>query len=362
MQKDSLNSEVRDADKLSSHGASIYYLGSTIFIIGIVLIVLGSALVMIYQIEYASEKIKILYTILSIAVGIILILVGINLMIRQAKKGYAIILASVVFSILASYLFYTNYINNFYYPLVSYIFGLYILAFLGLLGNAFASVIVWIIGNKPVYQTIGKEKHHLYTDEEIQRDIEEATQKSIETAVNQLEFDLEALPKDIIVGKTVPESPGTVIRVKDDIDEVINLSHTLGPLAKEKFGSVGIDRASSLLADTMSQDKKKKGRLFSHKMKSAEKKEAKQFEKAKKINEIKRKKQKKIEAKRKEREASKKEKDLKKKKIEAEHKKKMEMEKAHKEATIRERKAKEEAVRLEKQKKKEQRKLQKKKN
>jgi hypothetical protein len=309
MQKDSLNTEVRDADKLSSQGASIYYLGSAIFIIGIVLIVLGS-----------SEKIKILYTTLSIAIGIIMILVGINLMIRQAKKGYTIIVVSVVFSILASLLFYTNYLHNFYYPLVSYIYGLYTLAFLGLLGNTFASVIVWIIGNKPVYQTIGKEKQHLYTDEEIQRDIEEATQKSIETAVNQLEFELEELPKDIIVGKTVPKSPGNVIRIKDDIDEAINLSHTLGPIAKEKFGSVGIDRASKLLAETISQDMKKKGRLLSYKIKSAEKKEAKQFEKVKKINEKIRKKQEKIEAKRKEREASKKEKEL--KKIENEHKNK----------------------------------------
>jgi hypothetical protein len=355
MRKDSLDTEDGDADKLSSHGKSIYYFGSAVFIIGIGLIILGSALVMVYQIGYESEKIRILYTILSIAVGIIMILVGINLMIKQSKRGYAIIFTSVVFSILASYLFFTNYLHSFYYPLVSYIFGFYIIAFLGLLGNAFASVIVWIIGNKPVYQTIAKEKQHLYTDEEILRDIEEATQKSIESAVNELQFDLEDLPKDIIVGKTVPKSPGTVIRVKDDIGEVISLSHTLGPMAKDKFGSVGIDKASNLLAETMSQDKKKKDSLFKHKIKLFEKKEAKQFKKEKKINEIKRKNQEKIEAKRKQHETRKKEKELKKKKIEEEHKKRIEMKKAQKEAIIRERKAKEEAIRLEKLRKKEQR-------
>ena len=79
-------------------------------------------------------------------------------MIRQTKKGYAIVVASIVFSGLASYLFYTNYLHNFYYPLVSYIFGLYILGFLTLLGNAFASVMVWIIRKQPVDQTIVKEK------------------------------------------------------------------------------------------------------------------------------------------------------------------------------------------------------------
>jgi hypothetical protein len=359
MRKDSLETEDGDAEKLSSQGASIYHLGSIVFIIGLGLIILGSAFVIVYQIGYQSEKIKILYTILSIAIGIIMILVGINLMMKQTKRGHAIILTSVIFSIIATYLFYTNYLHNFYYPLVSIIFGIYILAFLGLLGNAFASVIVWIIGNKPVYQTITKEKQHLYTDEEILRDIEEATQKSIESAVNELQFDLEDLPKDIIVGKTVPESPGTVIRVKDDIGEVINLSHTLGPIAKDKFGSVGIDKASNLLAETMSQEKKKKGSLFRHKINLSEKKEAKQFEKAKKINEIKRKKQEKIEAKRKERDKIKKEKELKKKKIEEEHKKKIEMQKAHREAIIREKKAKEEAIRLEKQRKREQRNLKK---
>ena len=181
-------------------------------------------------------------------------------MIRQTRKGYAIIIASIVFSSLAVYLFFTNYLYNFYYPLVSYIFGLYVLGFLLLLGNAFASVIVWIIGNRPEVQIIsGKEKGHIYTDEEIQRDIEEATQKSLEAAVEQLQFELEDLPKDIIVGKTVPESPGTVIRIKDDIDEVLNLSQTLKPGATEKFGSIGIDKASSQLAKTMTKEKKKRG-------------------------------------------------------------------------------------------------------
>lgn len=259
MQSDSLPNEVSDSTKLSRRGALIYYFGSAVFAAGIVLIVLGSALVMFFQIHYESEPVEIFYTILSIATGIILILVGINLMIRQRKKGYAIVVASVVFSSLAIYLFYANYLHNFYYPLVSYIFGLYVLGFLALLGNAFASVIVWIIGNRPEYQIIGKEKPHLYSDEEIQRDIEEATQKSLEAAIGQLQFELEDLPKDILVGKSAPKTPGTIIRVKDDIDEVLSLKQTLGEGTTEKFGSIGIDKASLQLAKTISQETKKKG-------------------------------------------------------------------------------------------------------
>lgn len=271
MQNNSLNGEVSGAAKLSSRGASIYYLGSAVFAAGIVLIILGSSLVMFYQIHYESEPVEIFHTILSISIGIILILVGINLMIRQTKKGYAIIIASLVFSSLAIYLFYTNYLYNFYYPLISYIFGFYVLGFLLLLGNAFASVMVWIIGSRSGYPTLLKEKPHEYTDEEIQRDIEEATQKSIETAVNQLEFELEELPKDIIVGKTVPNSPGIVIRVKDDIDEVLNLSHVVGPAATEKFGSLGIEKASLQLTKTISKERQKKGIFGRRKEKSSKK-------------------------------------------------------------------------------------------
>ena len=351
MQSESLPNKVSDSTKLSSRGASIYYLGSAVFVAGIVLIVLGSALVMFFQIHYESDPVEILYTIPSIASGIILILVGINLMIRQRKKGYAIVVASIVFSSLAIYLFYTNYLHNFYYPLVSYILGLYVLGFLALLGNAFASAIVWIIGNRPEYQIIGKEKPHLYTDEEIQRDIEEATQKSLETAIDQLQFELEDFPKDIIIGKTVPKSPGIVIRIKDDIDEVLNLSQTLKPGATEKFGSIGIEKASLQLAKTISQETKKKGIFGRRKERSADKKSAERSKQAKKKKEIERKKQEKKEAKRKEEETRKKENELEKRNIEEEHMKKIELKKAQKETKIRERKAKEKAIMLEKKKK-----------
>ena len=351
MQSDSLPDEVSDSTNLSAQRASIYYLGSAVFAAGIVLIVLGSALVMYFQIRYTSDPVEILYTILSIATGITLILVGINLMIRQTKKGYAIVVASIFFSSLAIYLFYTNYLHNFYYPLVSYIFGLYVLGFLFLLGNAFASVIVWIIGNRPDYQIIRKEKPRLYSDEEIQRDIEEATEKSLEFAVAELQFELEKFPDDMVVGKYAPKTPGNVIRIKDNIDEVLSLRQTLTGDTTEKWGSLGVDKASRQLAKTISQDKIKKSRSARRKKRSAEKKLAKRSEQAKKKKEIERKNQEKIEAKRKEEETRKNEEELKKRKIEEEHTKKIELKKAQKETKIREKKAKENAIMLEKKKK-----------
>ena len=351
MQSDSLANENSDSTKLSSRGASIYYLGSTVFIAGIGLIVLGSALAMFFQIHYESDPVEILYTILSIATGITLILVGLNLMIRQTKKGYAIVVASIVVSSLAIYLFYANYLHNFYYPLVSYIFALYVLGFLAMLGNAFASAIVWIIGNRSEYQIIGKEKPRLYTDEEIQRDIEEATKKSLESAVAELQFELEELPDDMVVGKYAPKTPGNVIRVKDGIDEVLSLRQTLTAGTTEKWGSIGIDKASRQLAKTISQEKIKKSRFARLKERFADIKSAERSKQAKKKKEIERKKREKIEAKRKEEETRKKEKELEKRNIEEEHMKKIELKKAQKETKIREKKAKENAIMLEKKKK-----------
>ena len=261
MHSDYLPDDKEGFTKLSSRGASVYYLGSALFVIGIVLIILGSALIIFFQIHYGSEPEKILYTILSIATGIILVLIGINLMIKQMKKGYIIIVASTVISLLAIFLVYINYFHNFYYPLVSYIFVLYIIGFLALLGNAFASVIVWIIGNRPDFKITGEEKSRLYTDEEIQQDIDKATKKSIEIAVDELRFELEETPSDILIGKSAPKTPGNIIRVKDNISEVLSLKQTLNPGATEKWGSVGIEKVSMQLAKTITQEKKKKGKF-----------------------------------------------------------------------------------------------------
>ena len=198
-------------------------------------------------------------------------------MIKQTKKGYAIVVASTVSSLLAIFLFTTNYhyLQNRYYPLVSYVFALYVIGFLALLGNAFASVIIWIIGNRPSYSVEEKVKPRLYADEEIQRDIDEATKKSLETAVAELQFELEELPDDMVVGKYASKTPGNIIRVKDDIDEVLSLRQTLTPGTTEKWGSLGIDKASTQLAKTISQEKIKKSRFARLKERLANKKSAK---------------------------------------------------------------------------------------
>jgi hypothetical protein len=264
MHDDDFVDEESNEKKLFSRGASIYYLGSMVFIVGIALILLGSALIMFFRLSYSSELQEIMLTIIPIALGIILILLGINLMMKQSRKGYTILTLSIIAVAISMYLFVRYYENNWYYPQIGYVFGLYVSGFLLLLGNTFAGSILYIIkSNKPVYSPIeDKEPVHLYTDDEIQKDIEEATRKSAEAAVAELEFnDVQELPSDII-GVHISETPKNITRVKDKITEVRSLGQTLSPGMTEKWGSVGIDKASDALAKTLEPVKTQKKGFF----------------------------------------------------------------------------------------------------
>ena len=175
-------------------------------------------------------------------------------MIKQSKKGYYIVGASTFISSLAISIFSFNYLHNWYYPIVSYVLASYIIGFLTLLGNAFANVTLWIIENKPGFEPelMEEKSGKIYTDEEIQRDIEEATRKSIEAAASKLEFDI--LDTDgIKLGKSSPKIRGYVTRTKDDIGEIRNLQKTVNPGTTEKWGSIGIEKASTQLAEAVLQ-------------------------------------------------------------------------------------------------------------
>jgi hypothetical protein len=264
MHGDDFVDEESNKNKLFSRGAAIYYFGSLVFIAGIALIILGSALIMFFKLSYTSELQEILYTVISIAIGIVFILLGINLMMKQTKKRYFIIILSVISVTVSMFLFIRNYEYNWYYPLVSYVFGLYVAGFLLLLGNTFAGAIMWIIGSKPglsLGPVEDEEPAHLYTDEEIQRDIEEATRKSAEAAVAELRFDMEEAPGDILAVH-VSQTPKNITRVRDKITEVKSLGQTLSPGATEKWGSVGIEKASMALANTLEPKKKQRKGFF----------------------------------------------------------------------------------------------------
>ncbi len=241
-------------------GAFIYYVGSVIFAAGIALLAVGTAFVMIFRIHHGSEPEKIILCLIFTGVGTTLILTGINLMMRQTQYGYYIIGASAFISVLALLIFTSNYPHNWHYPLISYILALYVIGFLMLLGNAFANVILWMIEGK-TEAVVGREGEiKLYTDEEIERDIEEATRKSIELSASELKFK-EPSAGEVRFGKAFRESRGDTTRVKDDMGEERSLRKTLKPGEKVKSGVAEVDKISVLLGEAMKKRAIEKGRF-----------------------------------------------------------------------------------------------------
>jgi hypothetical protein len=268
LQKNPLAEGNSDKEKLLNRKNRIYYFGSLFFISGIVLLLLGSAFIIYYQLNYYSAPEQILQTILTMSIGITFILIGINLMIRQKSRGYYIIGLGSILSILGIYLFYNNYLDNWYYPMVSYILILYITGFLTLFGNSFAMVTLWIIERKPEYLGSDEMTQKNYTEEEIQRDIEEATAKSIKAAAAKVQFEL---TDDFHFSDNLKDIKirGEETRVKDNINEVKNLQQTLFYGKTDKWGNIGIEKASIQLADALDKQEEKthkglglKGKLF----------------------------------------------------------------------------------------------------
>ena len=281
MHKDSFSPVNDSPDGVLLKGVSIYYAGSVLFIAGIALLALGTILVMLFQIHYYSEPVQILQTVFCIGTGITLVLMGINLMIRQKKKGYYVIGISTMISAVSIFLFVLNYLDNWFYPVVGYVLVLYVVGFLGLLGNAFGNVTLWLIENRqPVTQGgFGEKKvKRDYTDEEIQRDIEEATRKRVEAAAAELNFELYDTG-NYRFGKFSPKERGYVTRVKDDIGESKALNFTMNAGETEKWGSIGVDKASSQLAEAiMQQHEEKKGRFGGFWKRSRRRKENNEYE------------------------------------------------------------------------------------
>jgi len=237
---------------ITRRGVLSYYLGSVFFMVGIALLAIGVAFIMIFKIHYSSLPEEILLTAVFMGVGITLILTGINLMLRQTKYGYGIVGGSAFMSLSALSLFVYAYPGKWYYPFIGYVFSLFVAGFLVLMGNAFATVTLKMIGNR-LESVVGKEEKaevKIYTDEEIERDIEEATRKSVDAAIDKLDFTLTD-SKDLTLGASCTKVRGNVVRIKDDIDEARILKITRNPAETDKWGSIGIDKVSMQLSSAL---------------------------------------------------------------------------------------------------------------
>lgn len=246
---------------LLKHGESIYYVGTALFVAGIISLVLGAISIIFFQIHYKSESYVLFNTTLLIGMGLILVSLGINLMMKQKKTGQYIFSLGTIFSSVAIVLFLLNFEHNLYYPTISYILLLYICGFVMLLGNAFGHITLYLIHSAQGSRSKQQALLHLeYTDEEIQKDIDEAVQKSIEHSAEELQFDYVDTRK-LKIGQMDSESE-SVVRVKDDMNETTVLKQTIDPGDIEEWGNMGVEKASLQLAETLNQKTSQKPGYF----------------------------------------------------------------------------------------------------
>jgi len=252
---------VGNQEKIYRHGEFIYYIGALFFISGIILLILGTISIMFFQIHYGSENPLILNVVSFMCSGLILSSLGINLLIRQKRNGYYAILIGILFSFLSIALFLFNYQNNWYYPTINYVIISYIVGLMILMGNAFGNVTLWLIRSNVSSETIKSKKIlREYSDEEIERDIENAVQKSLVKAADELQFDF-IDKKPLKVGNASFGSE-TIVKVKDDINETHTLDQTLNPGEREIWGATGVDKTSDLLANALLEKPKIKRSKF----------------------------------------------------------------------------------------------------
>jgi hypothetical protein len=247
-----------------------YYAGSSLFGIGIAILAIGISWIVFFKINYFSPREDILFAALFLGIAIVTILVGINLMMRQSRYGYGIVTLSTLLSFGALSIFAWKYPKgDWIYPLVSYVLISYIMGFLLLMGNAFANVILTIISSNSGTTVAGFEpepevRRREYSEEEIEKDIDEALKSHLEIAAAELRFKEEDFA-DIKLGRAFRETPGTITRVKDDIDEVHWLKKAINQGDKEEDGSQEIDDISVQLDKIIDQQSSEKGRLGKHK-------------------------------------------------------------------------------------------------
>lgn len=251
-----------DEDKLSRRGETIYYFGTLFFVAGIILIGFATASIMFFQINTLSEAKLVADTVTYMGVGLLLVTLGINFMLRQSKKGYLIFSLGTVFAIVGIVTFYLNFETNWYYPTISYILLAYLLGFLLLMGNAFGQVTLWILRKSQETESAvktSKKQQREYTDEEIQRDIDQAIKKTLKQAADRLQFNLSTGPTFRVSSGSA--NTETIIKRKDTMNEAMVLQQTLNPGAKEEWGGAGIDKASMLLSDTLNTDSTHKKKI-----------------------------------------------------------------------------------------------------
>lgn len=115
------------------------YLGLTIFMIGIILSLIGLIQSSLSGINLNSPREEISKVFIKICIGLPLIFVGMNITLRMTKIYAYLTIVGTTLSLVAVAMLYTFYVENWYYPLASYVMLIYMSGILLLIGVLFAN-------------------------------------------------------------------------------------------------------------------------------------------------------------------------------------------------------------------------------
>lgn len=115
------------------------YSGLTFFIIGIILCLIGLIQSYLLGINLGSPRDEISKVVIKVGIGLTLIFVGMNLTLKPARRYMYLVAFGMALSLAAVTIFHTHYVKNWYYPLVSFVWLIYVFGILLLIGVIFAN-------------------------------------------------------------------------------------------------------------------------------------------------------------------------------------------------------------------------------
>lgn len=255
-----------------------FYFGSMVFISGIILCLVGLFFLVAYKINITfniSNNVRVAIAIGSIGIGLPLVLSGVAINFSPKRNyTYLTILFGIVLSWISTIFGVNAYLmNKWYHPLIGkvaigYGFGILLLA-----GTSFAALVMYVIASKTtVHKTeelIKKTKflRKVYTDEEINRDIEEALSTSKYTwGVPSKIPDLiikSTDESDLTLSKAMFGRAGKITRVSADsinngVKSLSDLRGGRGKTESSKSDAQDLNKAAEMLRKAREKQEKEK--------------------------------------------------------------------------------------------------------
>lgn len=244
-----------------------YYGASLIFAIGIGLLILGLSLVIVFQLHYGSEPYKVEITFTLIGIAIPIIIHGINVMLGFQKYYKVITIVGFALALSAVAWFDLLYPKEWYYPNVTYVAILYAIGLIMLFSSSFAEAVVRIIESSA--KTIKKIVIHERVESPEKKREEELPPLEAKFALPSkfeppdLEIKDVKIPVDLKPGKALQQKRiGKVVRVKDAVDSQVEklVRVEKGELKVKKMDAdiMSVTKALKSIEEKMGKEDKKK--------------------------------------------------------------------------------------------------------